>query len=73
MSQTVTAAYDRVDKATNAFHELVAEGFTEEQLFLDTDSSQVRVVVPDTARGHVERILKRHEPDNLWTRQIDAG
>lgn len=68
MSQTVTAAYDRVDKATNAFHELVADGYAREEIFLDNDSAQIKVIAPDSLQGAVEEILKRHEPDSVWAR-----
>lgn len=70
MSQTVTAAYDSVQKANNAFEELVAEGFPNESLFLDQDTRQVKVIVPDPVQREVESILRRHDPDELWARDF---
>ncbi|MDN3523571.1 hypothetical protein [Halomonas ramblicola] len=70
MSQTVTAAYDSIHKANNAFDELVAEGFPRETLFLDREARQVKVIVPDPVQREVESILQRHEPDELWARDF---
>jgi len=68
MSQTVTAAYDSIDKANNAFDELVSEGYAREELYLDKESNQVKVIVPNPLRSGVEAILRRHEPSDVWAR-----
>ncbi|CAM3400495.1 hypothetical protein [Halomonas lysinitropha] len=68
MTQTVTAAYGSIDKAANAFDELVSEGFPREKLFLDKETNEVKVIVPDTSQPEVEEVLKRHEPDEVQSR-----
>lgn len=71
MTQTVTAAYDNVDKAINAYDELVSDGFSSEELFLDRENRQVKVIAPETIQREVEEILNRHEPDEVWSRPYE--
>jgi len=72
MTQTITAAYDSIDKAANAFDELVSEGFPREKLFLDKETNKVKVIVPETSRPETEEILNRHEPDEVHARPYEA-
>ena len=71
MTQTVTASYSSTDKARNAFDELVAEGFPREKLYFDKEANQVKVIIPDTSRPEAEEILRRHEPDEVWSRPFE--
>jgi len=72
MTQTVTAAYGSIDKAVNAFDELVSEGFPREKLFLDKQSSEVKVIVPEASQPEAEEILNRHGPDEVSARPYEA-
>jgi hypothetical protein len=72
MTQTVTAAYGSNDKAANAFDELVSEGFPREKLFLDKETNEVKVIVPETSQPEAEEILNRHEPDEVHARPYEA-
>jgi hypothetical protein len=72
MTQTVTAAYGSIDKANNAFDELVSEGFPREKLYLDKETNQVKVIIPDTVRPEAEEILNRHEPSEVWARPFEG-
>lgn len=65
MTQTITASYDSSLKARNAFDELVADGFPQESLFLDTERHELKVIINDPGHREVEEILNRHEPDDL--------
>ena len=73
MTQTVTAAYGEALKATNALDELISEGFPREKLFHDTQTQQVKVIVPDSTRPEAEAILRRHEPDDIWSRPYEQA
>ncbi|EPC03088.1 hypothetical protein L861_22525 [Litchfieldella anticariensis FP35 = DSM 16096] len=66
MTQTVTATYDDILKAINAFDELVSEGIDREKLFLDRETNQLKVIVPEDVQRQVESILERHEPEKVW-------
>ncbi|TFH88522.1 hypothetical protein EQG41_01415 [Billgrantia azerbaijanica] len=72
MTQTVTAAFGEAQKAANAFDELVAEGYPREQLYHDRETHQIKVIVPDETRPEAEGILRRHEPDELWSRPYET-
>lgn len=73
MTQTVTAAYGSIDNAANAFDELVSEGFPREKLFLDKDTKEIKVIVPDTSQPEAEEILNRHGPEEVWARPYEAS
>ncbi|RLK46790.1 hypothetical protein DFR31_2497 [Alkalispirillum mobile] len=70
MSQTVTAAYDNEDAARNAVDELISDGFDQEKVFLDKETIQVKVMVPDSGQREAEEILKRHTPKDIWSRPV---
>ncbi|MDR9440541.1 MAG: hypothetical protein RI841_13765 [Halomonas sp.] len=72
MTQTVTASYGSIDKAANAFDELVSEGFPREKLFLDKEASEVKVIVPEASQPEAEEILNRHEPGEIRARPYEA-
>ncbi|PMR76703.1 hypothetical protein [Billgrantia endophytica] len=71
MTHTVTAAYDSAMKATNAYDELVSEGFPREKLYFDRGTNQIKVIIPETSQPEVKDILRRHEPDEVWTRPFE--
>ncbi|MGM0702942.1 MAG: hypothetical protein ACQEUG_11160 [Pseudomonadota bacterium] len=72
MTQTVTAAYGEAQKAINAFDELVSEGFPREKLYHDEETHQIKVIVPDNTKPEAEVILRRHEPDDVWSRPYES-
>lgn len=70
MARTVTAVYSSVDAGRNALEDLVADGFDREKVFLDEDNRQVKVMVPDAVEANAEEILRRHDPEDLWSRAV---
>lgn len=72
MTQTVTAAYGEAQKATNALDELISEGFPREKLYHDKQTHQIKVIVPDNTRPEAEAILRRHAPDEVWSRPYES-
>jgi hypothetical protein len=70
MTQTVTAVYLNLDAGRNALEDLIADGFDREKLFLDEESLQVKVMVPDAVKANAEEILRRHDPKDLWSRPV---
>lgn len=71
MTQTVTATYLDLMKATNAYDELISKNFPREKLHFDKEANQVKVIVPDESKPDVEEILNRHQPDDLWARPFE--
>ncbi|MCE8004036.1 hypothetical protein [Billgrantia ethanolica] len=72
MTQTVTATYHDLMRAANAYDELIAEGFPREKLYFDKEASQIKVIVPDDSKPEAEKILSRHQPDDLWARPYET-
>ncbi|MGR2738080.1 hypothetical protein ACUY1T_06470 [Billgrantia sp. Q4P2] len=72
MTLTVTATYHDLMKATNAYDELISEGFPREKLYFDKEAHQIKVIVPDTSKDGAEKILGRHQPDDLWARPYET-
>lgn len=73
MTQTVTAAYGSADKAINAYDELISEGYPREKFYLDKETHEVKVIVPDTSKPEIEEILGRHEPDEIRSRPYEEA
>lgn len=72
LTVTVTATYQDLMKATNAYDELISEGFPREKLYFDKEAKQVKVIIPDETKPEAEEILSRHQPDDLWSRPYEA-
>ncbi len=71
MTQTVTATYQDLMKATNAYDELISMGYPREKLHFDKEAGQIKVIVPDESKPEAEEILNRHQPDDLWARPYE--
>lgn len=48
MTRTVTGVCDSVEKARNAVDELIYDGIDREKVYLDEETNQVKVMIPDT-------------------------
>ncbi len=72
MTQTVTATYHDLMKATNAYDELISKGYPREKLHFDKEANQIKVIVPDDSKPEAEKILSRHQPDDLWARPYET-
>ena len=62
MTETLIAQYGSITQARNVVDDLVSTGFPQEEVFLDKDSLQVKVMVPQAAAPEVQEILDRHNP-----------
>lgn len=71
MTQTITAAYADISAARNAVDELISAGFEHEKVFLDREQCQVKVMVPESAHAEVEEMLRRHAPNEVWSRPVE--
>ena len=65
MTRTVTGVFQEVDAARNAVDDLVFSGFDREKVFLDHDTREVKVMVPDSVEREVKEILDRHGPTEV--------
>lgn len=65
MTAVVTCTYDSADKVHNAREDLVATGIPQEEIFVDEDANQIKIVIADTAKPEIVEILTRHEPTQI--------
>lgn len=71
MTETITAFYDSYGKAQAAVDDLISTGIDSEKVYLDdrTSEMKVMVMVPNTIRGEITEILRRHLPSDLTETQ----
>lgn len=62
MTAVVTCTYDKVSKVQNAREDLIATGIPQEEIFVDEDIKQIKIMIPDETKPEVVEILNRHEP-----------
>jgi len=68
MSKVVTARFASKDALTNAFDELVSiASIPREQMLVDNDKLEIKVLMPDATEADVEELLKKHKPLELHT------
>ena len=65
MTRTLTADFLSRDAARNAMDELLADGIDREKIFLDPESSQLKVMVPEITAREITEILNRHNPASI--------
>lgn len=61
MTKTVTGTYESTDQIKNARDDLIATGVPQEQIFVDEDNLQIKVMIADATEPEIEDILKRHD------------
>ncbi|MBY4677112.1 hypothetical protein [Marinobacterium arenosum] len=60
MTKTVTGTYESADQIKNARDDLIVTGIPQEQIFVDEDNLQIKVMIADATEPEIEEILKRH-------------
>ncbi len=62
MNETITKTYESEEALKNVWEDLVATGMEQEQIFLDKENNQVKVITPKETEAEVLEILARHKP-----------
>lgn len=70
MTEVITATYGSISQAENTVDDLISTGIDSEKVYLDADTMQVKVMVPDVIKPEVMQILQRHNPDQVTERQV---
>lgn len=65
MTAVVTCTYDSADKVHNAREDLVATGIPQEEIYVDEESNQIKIMIPDVTKPEIIEILTRHEPTQI--------
>ncbi|WP_294042068.1 hypothetical protein [Thiolapillus sp.] len=62
MSKTITKTFKSHDTLSNVREDLIATGIEQEQIFVDKDNNQVKVIIPAEAEPEILEIMDRHQP-----------
>ncbi len=65
MTKTVTGDFATEDAMKNAMDDLVSTGIPRENVFMDTEHKQLKVIIPAATEPEVTEILKRHQPTRM--------
>ncbi|RBP31056.1 hypothetical protein DET50_10677 [Marinobacter pelagius] len=60
MNKTVNGSYDDHDQAKNTWDDLIATGIPRDNIYIDEDAKQVKVIVPEETEREVREIFERH-------------
>ncbi len=60
MTMTVTGTYDSDTQIKNVRDVLIANGIPQEQIFVDQEQHQIKVMAVDSIEPEIEEILKLH-------------
>ncbi len=66
MTITVTGSYDSAFQIRNTREDLIATGIPQEQIYVDEESRQLKVMIADATEPEVEEILRRHEAHEMY-------
>jgi hypothetical protein len=62
MNEVISRVYASATGAKNAMEDLLATGIPREEIYLDAETHEIKVMVPASARPEVTEILQRHQP-----------
>lgn len=60
MNKTINGSYDEHDQAKNTWDDLIATGIPRDNIYIDEDNKQVKVIVPAETEREVREIFERH-------------
>ncbi|MBD3640140.1 MAG: hypothetical protein HUJ18_04005 [Marinobacter sp.] len=60
MNKTINGSYDDHDQAKNTWDDLIATGIPRDNIYIDEDNKQVKVIVPAETEREVREIFERH-------------
>ena len=65
MARVITAVYDSKDKIRNTMDDLVSTGIPREEIQVDEEKSQIKVIAANVSVPEIHEILQRHQPRSL--------
>lgn len=69
MAKTVTAKFSSIDAARNAHEDLIDLGYPSEQVFLNRENGDVKVMTTDEGESEAREVLDRHHPTEITARE----
>ena len=67
MTMTVTGTYESSAQIKNTWEDLVATGIPQDQIFVDKENHNIKVIIADVTEPEIEVILKRHNIHSMIT------
>ncbi len=68
MNKLLIATFDSEDKLKGAQNDLLTAtiaGFPREKVLIDKENKQIKIIIPETTRAEVEKVLNAHDPSRL--------
>lgn len=62
MSKTITKTFEHVNTLKNVSDDLISTGIDQDQIYIDEDKKQVKLVIPAAIEPEILEILSRHQP-----------
>lgn len=62
MIETITKTYASAEALRNVKEDLIATGIEADQIYVDEDKKQVKVMSPKVTEAEIMEILGRHKP-----------
>ncbi|MFT6916390.1 MAG: hypothetical protein ACJAWL_002725 [Motiliproteus sp.] len=69
MNTTVTGTYQSATQVKNTQEDLIALGIPREQIFVDENNHQIKIMIPEVTEPEIEVILKRHQFSEITARR----
>ena len=60
MSKTLTRSFESATQVKNTREDLIATGIPQENIFVDDENLQIKVMFPDQIEREILEILNRH-------------
>ncbi|GGK54698.1 hypothetical protein [Amphritea balenae] len=61
MTKTVTGTYESANQIKNVRNDLIAIGIPQEQIYVDEENQQIKVMIADETKPEIEDIFKQHD------------
>ncbi len=74
MNKLLIATFASEDNLKSAQHELLTAtiaGFPREKVLVNKEKKEIKVIMPETTRAEVERVLNEHSPLNVTVEDTD--
>lgn len=65
MSEVITGLFASATAAKNAMEDLLATGIPREEIYLDAETNEIKVMMPASAKPETIEILQRHQPTSI--------
>ncbi len=73
MNKVLTATFDSEDKLKAAKNHLLTTsiaGFPRENIYVDNEKKEIKVIIPETTKAEVEQVLNEHSPKKLTVKDF---